>query len=126
MSTISNRRLQFMTTAALGIMLLAITGCLITGDTTETRTGITVPESTFTQIEVGKTTSGWVKATLGEPTTRSVTDGSEVWTYRYTERKDSSAAVFLIFGGHNSTETVHAAFVEFKDGIVTKKWRADA
>lgn len=105
-------------------LLAGLAGCLIGSNSSETRTGIDVSDSTFEQIEPGKTMAAWVKATLGEPTSKDKTEDSEVWKYSYTERKDSSGAVFLIFGSHDSTETTHTAFIEFKDGVVVKKWRA--
>ena len=49
-----------------------------------------------------------------------------VWrpTAPCTERKVSSGAVFLIFGGHDEKETTGRAHVQLKDGVVVKKWRA--
>jgi outer membrane protein assembly factor BamE (lipoprotein component of BamABCDE complex) len=103
--------------------MAAMCGCLVTGNTTETRSGNYVAESTFAKIEPGKTTAGWVQATLGEPTSKSTADGNEIWKYTYTQKTDNSGAVFLIFGGHNSSETTGTAFVEIKDGVVVNKWR---
>lgn len=104
-------------------VLAALSGCLISSDTHQSHAGVNVPESTFAQIEPGKTTVGWVQATLGEPTSKTTADGDVVWKYTYTERTDSSGALFLIFGGHSSTENTKNAFVEFKDGVVVNKWR---
>lgn len=104
---------------------LITAGCLITSNSSEHRSGNYVADSTFSQIEPGKTTAGWVDATLGKPTSISrLDDGTEIWKYTYSETHDSSGAVFLIFGGSNSTETQHNAFVEIKDGVVRKAWRA--
>lgn len=103
---------------------LITTGCLVTSNSSEHRSGSYVADSTFNQIEPGKTTAGWVDATLGKPTSIShLDDGTEIWKYSYTETHDSSGAVFLIFGGSNSTQTSHNAFVEIKDGVVRKAWR---
>lgn len=100
-------------------------GCLVTSNSSEHRSGSYVADSTFSQIQPGKTTAGWVDATLGKPTSIShLDDGTEIWKYSYTETHDSSGAVFLVFGGTSSTETNHTAFVEIKDGIVRKAWRA--
>jgi hypothetical protein len=107
----------------LAAFLAAVGGCLVSSDTSQTHAGINVPESTFAQIQPGKTTVGWVQATLGEPTQKTTADGDIVWKYTYTERTDSSGALFLIFGGHSSTESTKNAFVEFKDGVVVNKWR---
>lgn len=106
-------------------MSLAAPGCLVTSNSSEHRSGSYVADSTFSQIQPGKTTAGWVDATLGKPTSIShLDDGTEIWKYSYTETHDSSGAVFLVFGGTTSTETNHTAFVEIKDGIVRKAWRA--
>jgi hypothetical protein len=107
----------------ISVALLALGGCLVAGNSETKRTGTDVPESTFSQIQPGKTTVGWVQATLGEPTTKSKVDDHEVWKYSYTVRTDNSGAIFLIFGGHSTDEKTHNAFVEFKDGLVINKWR---
>jgi outer membrane protein assembly factor BamE (lipoprotein component of BamABCDE complex) len=100
-------------------------GCLVSATSNEKRSGNYVPESTFSQIEPGKTSAGWVEATLGQPSSKNKVEAtdSEIWKYSYTERKDSSGAVFLLFGGHDSKETTGHAFVEIKDGVVVHKWR---
>jgi outer membrane protein assembly factor BamE (lipoprotein component of BamABCDE complex) len=104
-------------------MLLA--GCLISGSSNESVTGKYVAEETFDQIKPGKTTAGWVKATLGEPSEETHVDESntDVWKYSYTIKKQSSGAVFLLFGASTNKEQPKNAFVEIKDGIVTNKWR---
>lgn len=101
----------------------ASTGCLISSHSEERRSGTFVAENTFNQIKPGETTTGWVQATLGEPSSKSSAEGRTIWKYAYTERRDSSGAVFLIFGSSKTTETEHAAYVEFKDGVVVNKWR---
>ena len=100
-------------------------GCLVSASSNEKRTGNYVADSTFSQIEPGKTSAGWVKATLGEPDTKEkVADSnSEIWKYSYTEKKESSGAVFLLFGGSDRKEKTGHAFVEIKDGVVVNKWR---
>ena len=102
-----------------------LNGCLVSATSNEKRSGNYVPESTFSQIEPGKTSAGWVQATLGEPSSKNKVEAtdSEIWKYSYTQRKDSSGAVFLLFGGHDSKETTGHAFVEIKDGVVVHKWR---
>ena len=107
----------------IGLMSIAFTGCLITHESETTHKGTSVAPATFAQIQPGKTTIGWVQATLGEPSSRTNTDGDIVWKYIYTEHTDSSGAIFLIFGGSTSNEKSETTFIEFKDGIVTNKWR---
>jgi hypothetical protein len=104
--------------------LLPAAGCLVTANSHRSTTGTDVPESTFSRIQPGQTTVGWVQAALGEPTRKSQASHHEVWEYTYTERVDSSGSLFLIFGGHNSTQSTHKAYVEFKEGVVVNKWRA--
>ena len=99
-------------------------GCLITSDTQQHRSGNYVADSTFSQIQPGRTTAGWVRATLGAPTTiESLDEGTQIWKYVYTERRESNGSVFLIFGGHDANETNHTAFVEIRNGLVVKAWR---
>ena len=109
---------------AFGTALVALCGCLVAGSSTEKRTGKYVAETTFNQIEAGKTTAGWILATLGEPDCKATAgNGSEVWQWRYTEHRENNTAVFLIFAGSDEKETSGTAFVELKDGVVTNKWR---
>jgi outer membrane protein assembly factor BamE (lipoprotein component of BamABCDE complex) len=106
-----------------GVLMATSFGCLVSSDTSQTRSGNYVPDNTFDKIEPGKTTQAWVKAVLGEPSNKSTADGTEIWKWTYTERKESSGAIFLIFGGHDEKEQSHAAYVELKDGVVVNKWR---
>ena len=109
---------------AFGAVLMALSGCLVAGSASEKRTGKYVADTTFSQIEPGKTTAGWVLATLGEPDKKTPADnGVEVWQWCYSEVRENSTAVFLIFAGSNNKETTGTAFVELKDGVVTNKWR---
>ena len=103
--------------------VLLLGGCLVSSTSRQHVQGNYVPPNTFDRIEPGKTTAGWVKATLGEPSSRDKTDGLEVWKYSYTEVKEGSGAIFLIFGGSDRKEHHRSAYVEIKDGIVTNKWR---
>ena len=116
------RRIGFVGTAG---FLLLLGGCLVSASSNEKRSGNYVADTTFSQIEPGKTTAGWVQATLGDPSSKEKVDASnsEIWKYTYTEKKNSSGAVFLIFGGSDSKETTGHAFVEIKDGVVVNKWR---
>ena len=104
---------------------MSLCGCLVTSNNRETISGNYVAPSTFDQIEPGKTTAAWVKATLGEPSSKTdvAESDAQIWKYNYTERKEGSGAIFLIFGGSNVKEKTGTAFVELKDGVVTNKWR---
>ena len=106
-----------------GVFLL--TGCLVSSTSHQKVSGNYIPENTFDRIKPGETTSSWVKATLGEPSTKEKADDvTEVWKYSYTEVKEGTGAIFLIFGGSDKKELQRSAYVEFKDGIVLSKWRS--
>ena len=103
---------------------LLLTGCLVMSNREEKITGNYVAATTFDQIEPGTTTAAWVKSTLGDPSETTKVEGTtEIWKYKYSERKESQGAIFLIFGGNNVKERPGTAYVEMKDGVVTKKWR---
>ena len=106
------------------VAVLSVSGCLIAGSSEQKRTGHYVSDETMSQIKPGRTTAGWVLATLGEPDKRTdAGDGSQVWKWSYSETKESDGAVFLIFGGHDKKETSGAVFVEVRGGVVEKAWR---
>jgi outer membrane protein assembly factor BamE (lipoprotein component of BamABCDE complex) len=106
------------------LLLLTIAGCLVSSTSNQKVSGNYVPENTFDRIKPGETTASWVKATLGEPSSKETADDTEVWKYSYTEVKEGSGAIFLIFGGSDRKELQRNAYVEFKDGVVKSKWRS--
>jgi len=110
-------------TLSLGLSL-GLGGCLITSHDHTDYSGRRVDFSTFSQIEPGKTTKPWVEAALGQPSsTTKLDDGSELMKWEYTERRTSGGSVFLIFSGDSTNETRHAAYVQVRDGVVSKAWR---
>jgi hypothetical protein len=117
---------RLLAAVGLGLGLATFTGCLVATDSKTTTSGIRVPEATYNQIKPGTTTATWVRATLGEPNSKSTADKNqdEVWKYTYTERTDSSGAVFLIFAGSNTSEKTGTVYIEFNNGVVVNKWRA--
>jgi outer membrane protein assembly factor BamE (lipoprotein component of BamABCDE complex) len=120
------RRPAVVVVFAAAFFCLLSSGCLVSSTNNETRSGKYVADSTFDQIKPGETSAAWVKATLGEPSDKTTVEGqgnAEVWKYTYTEKKEGSGAIFLIFGGTSSKEKSGTAFVELKDGVVTNKWR---
>jgi len=120
-----NVSVRFVLAAVLFSGILAFgSGCLISSNSHETRSGTYVSENTFAQIRPGQTSEDWVRATLGTPTSETVLrDGGRILKWSYSEHHESSGAVFLIFGGHSEKDTDHTAFVELHDGVVTRAWR---
>ena len=130
MKTLPSRRNARVWTTALACALIAgasvLSGCLISSSSNESYTGTYVSESTFGQIEPGKTTKQWVLGTLGEPTEKTcLEDGGELWKWSYSKTKSSSGAILFVFGGSSTSQTGGAAYVQMKDGIVTRAWRAN-
>jgi outer membrane protein assembly factor BamE (lipoprotein component of BamABCDE complex) len=103
--------------------LVMLCGCLATHNSQTTRHGTQIASETFDRIKAGTTTAGWIEATLGPPTSKSKDGSNDIWKYIYTEHTDSSGAIFLIFGGSDSTEKSETTFIEFNNGVVTSKWR---
>jgi outer membrane protein assembly factor BamE (lipoprotein component of BamABCDE complex) len=105
-------------------MSIGLAGCLVASDNHVKREGTYIAESTFKQIEPGKTTSAWVLATIGSPSEKTSVDSKhEVWKYSYKETRDSHGAVFLLFAGSDRKVTDGTVFVELQDGVVSKCWR---
>jgi hypothetical protein len=100
------------------------TGCLISVDSHETTSGTKISDATFNRIKPNETSEEWVRATLGPTTSDTeLKDGGRIMKWTYTEKKEGSGAVFLLFGGHSEKKTNHTAFVEVHNGIVTNAWR---
>jgi outer membrane protein assembly factor BamE (lipoprotein component of BamABCDE complex) len=98
-------------------------GCLVGVSNTDTQSGNYVAQSTIDQIEPNQTTKSWVADIVGQPTSKvKVDDQTEIWKYSYSEKHESSGAVFLIFGGSNTKETAHTLFIEFRGDVVSRKW----
>jgi hypothetical protein len=109
---------------ALAVITLTQPGCLFGSHSKVTTTGNAVAVSTFNQIEPGKSTGAFAKGVLGEPdSTKALEDGSEIWRWSYTEKREEAGYVFLIFGGSNEKTVTKSAYVQVKQGTVVKTWR---
>lgn len=111
-------------TATLALLPLTCAGCLIAADSHETTSGVKVSDATFNRIKPNETSEDWVRATLGPATTDTeLKNGGRIMKWSYTEKRESSGAIFLIFGGHSEKKINHTAYVEVHNGIVTNAWR---
>lgn len=111
--------------AALALpMTMAMSGCLVASSKESSISGAYVQPGAVSKVKVNTTTSTEVEEILGQPSnTVANDDGTETWTWDWTESKDDSGAVFLIFGG-SSNKTVHeSVHIKFADGVAVKKWR---
>jgi outer membrane protein assembly factor BamE (lipoprotein component of BamABCDE complex) len=111
--------------AAGAVMLAGASGCLVTQTKHKGVTGASVANDDLARVQPGSSTPAEVEAILGPPTLRTAAaDGSgEVWTWRWEERTAGAGAVFLIFGGSDSKVVEQAVNVEFRNGVVARKWR---
>lgn len=113
---------------AIGVCLALplLSGCLVGSHESESYSGTTVSAPTFDQIEPGKTTKAWVLGTLGEPSSKTdIDNGEELWKWSYTKTQKSNGYFLFVFGGSSEKSASGAAYVQIKDGLVTKKWRTD-
>lgn len=112
--------------AATIVLLLSIAatqGCLVSSRSRTEYSGRYISETGLARIEPGKSTPDFVRATLGEPTTKTELDDGALWRYEYTKTTSGSGTVFLLFAGSNHTEKSGAVCIRFRDGIVAEKWR---
>lgn len=108
-------------------LLLVVGGCLVSGSNIETVEGQPISTATLDQVVVGETSSDWVSATLGEPTSKQpFTNASgyrgEVWRYAWKRTESSSGAVLFVFGGRDRSVEQRTTYFEIVDGIVTRCW----
>jgi len=93
-----------------------------------TYTGVYVSESLLERVRVDSTTSDWLLAVFGEPTSRgALDDGTEIWKWAYLPVAQEGSFVTLLStgGGGRDEPTIQTAtsFVQLRDGIVIDKWR---
>lgn len=107
---------------AIGFLLPAA-GCFIwNSDVDYGDKGAPLTNTTFKQIECGKTTKAWLIATLGKPSQESTTDtGDELLKYKYSKNEQSNVVMpFLIVNDEKKEE--QTVYFEVRDGVVQKYW----
>lgn len=117
--------LRTITVLTLLSFTLAAGGCLVTSKKRVDESGTRVSPATLNQIELGETTEGWVRATLGPATAVSSVPDNEnmkLLRYTYTKEKSSSGSIFLIFGGSSRERETTTTYFEVTDGVVTRHW----
>jgi outer membrane protein assembly factor BamE (lipoprotein component of BamABCDE complex) len=101
----------------------ALSGCLIGSESHTNISGRYISEQTLAQVTPGKSRD-YVLALLGEPAEKtSIPDGTEIWKWRYSERKQNDTSVIFLVGAKSETQTDHTSYVEMKDDAVVKAWR---
>ena len=122
-SSHSSRAARFMGVALLGAAVLTASGCLIRSSSSTSYAGNRVTSKSLAKLVKGETTEEFVLATIGAADDQhELSDGTVLWKYSWTEKRQHSGAVFLLFGGESSTQRDGKAFIRFKDGIVQDFW----
>jgi outer membrane protein assembly factor BamE (lipoprotein component of BamABCDE complex) len=102
---------------------MGLCGCIINTGSHSAHSGNYVSAQTFEQISPGKS-KDFVLALLGEPTTKTpLSDGSEIWKWKYRQTEKKSGTLLFVFNGDSTTETESQTFVVFKDDVVSQAWR---
>ncbi len=122
-SRISSRFARLATLTLVGLGLFALPGCLVSGEKDVYTTGDPVAQNSLMLLEAGASTEDDVLELLGVPSRLvNLDDDRTIYVYEWSTRRESSTAIFLLFGGSSSTQTRGAANVEFRDGVVTRWW----
>ncbi len=107
----------------LATAIFATSGCLIQSKSSTTYTGNRVTGNALARLEKGVSTEEFVLATIGAPDEQQeLSDGTVLWKYAWSERRQHAGAVFLLFGGESSTSHQGKAFIRFENGIVQDFW----
>jgi len=93
-----------------------------------TYTGVFVSESLLERVHIDSTTSDWLLAVFGEPTSRAaLDDGTEIWKWAYLPLSQQGSFVTILStgGGGKEEPTIQTAttFIQLRDGVVIDKWR---
>jgi len=112
------------TACAAGLVLTAgLAGC-VSGKSNVQSSGRYIGDQTIDRIEPGKTNRAWVRAVLGEPTTREVLpDGVEIWKWEYTRVTTSSGSVFFVVSGKSREESARMVYVVLEGDTVKDVWK---
>ena len=103
---------------------LTMSGCLVSSSRASKIDGAYVQPNAVSKVRVHDSTMTDVEQILGQPSTRVTNDdGSELWTWNWTETKGESGSVLLIFSGSSKKTVAESVNVKFQDGIAVRKWR---
>lgn len=123
-TTTATRRLVL--TASL-VALTALGGCnVISGNKTVSVQGRRITSTSLSQVQPNKTTSDWVEAAFGAPTSRKTftRDGveGEIWRYEYRRSESSSGEFLFLYDGWEHKEETTTTCFELVNGVVTRYW----
>lgn len=102
---------------------VSLAGCLLTVDSEGRSVSRVWDEADVARLQVGRSDSGWVRSTFGEPAaTLSYGAGREVWKYRNRAEKDIEVGLFLVFSVDVEEERIDTLSIEFEQGVVAGYW----
>ncbi len=113
--------------SALAALALLLGGCnIISGNKTVSVQGRRITSASLSQVREGRTTSDWLEAAFGAPTsrkafTRDDTHG-EIWRYEYRRSESSSGEFLFLYDGWQHKEETTTTCFEVVDGKVTRYW----
>lgn len=101
-----------------------MSGCLVSSSRANKIEGAYVQPGAVSRVQVDETTTTETEEILGQPSFRKANDdGTETWSWHWTETKGESGTVLLIFSGNSKKTVTESVHVKFKDGVAIKKWR---
>lgn len=118
------------TRTALALTLAGCTwlaGCnIVSGNKTVSVQGRRITSTSLAQVQPEKTTSDWLEAAFGAPTSRrSFTRDEikgEIWRYEYRRSESSSGEFLFLYDGWKHKEETTTTCFELVDGKVTRYW----
>ncbi len=117
---------QFAFTVAL-IASAVLGGCnVVSGNKTVSVQGRRITSTSLAQVQPGKTTTDWLEAAFGAPTSRKTfsRDGveGEIWRYEYRRSESSSGEFLFLYDGWEHKEETTTTCFELVDGKVIRYW----
>ena len=102
---------------------LSLPGCLVFSQDKTTTEGTEVTVESLKQILPGAP-EDFVLSVLGPPTRRkSISDGTELLTWRYERTREQGTVIFLLFAGIKKSQESGRIFVSLEKQKVVRVWR---
>lgn len=110
--------------AAAVLAPMTMSGCLISSSRANKIEGAYVQPGAVSRVQVNETSMTETEEILGQPSFRKANDdGTETWSWHWTETKGERGTVLLIFSGNSKKTVAESVHVKFRDGVAIKKWR---
>ena len=114
-----------MLTILTAILLLAITGCVISHSSTSYEPqDPAIGKAALNEVKAGKTTRDELTSLFGAPSAQSTSpDGTEILKYNYGKKTNGHFAVWPFVNLHDDKDEHMTICFELKNGIVAKYWK---